>query len=370
MKTKLYETEQEVYGRLEDEAFDPLTKSMPAKSATAEAQKLQRATAGDLKAALSVLSYLTSSIRDLRTLMQTAIHEAGNERIWRHLLTWLALGVWGDWTQSEDAPLQPLNWQEPVPGATAHAIIEAFTTDHSEAERALKQRVLHQGLDSSGRIQHASACLLGLRGDASAIPVLEQIILDTTRVPLKRRGPAGDWSILAVEALAAIDDPRCGPPLLVALADGHGELHRAANRALRDLGSTVADTLVKALNHSDSHVRWHAARALGQTGNPIGIETLVEGLHDEHPAVRWATASVLASLDAQALPYILRALIRQPLTEPYRQAVYHALHAMPSRHTRIYLQPLLEALQGSASGERAPAIAQKMLAEWRKEAST
>jgi HEAT repeat protein len=250
-------------------------------------------------------------------------------------------------------------------GAAAHAIIEAFTTDHIEAERMLKQRVLGQGLVSEGRIRKAAACLLGLRGDVDALPVLEQILQDATQVPLKRRGPAGDWSILAVEALAAINDPRCGPPLLCALAEGHGELHRAANRALRDMGSTAADTLVQGLNHPDSHVRWHTARALGQIGNPRGIETLVEGLHDEHPAVRWATASVLANLDAQAIPYILRSLIRQPMTEPYRQAIYHALHAMPSRHTRLYLQPLLEALQGPAPGVQVPAIAQKMLAEWK-----
>lgn len=367
MKTKLFETEQEVYGLLEDEAFDPVTDSIPVKRLSVEAQKVQRAMEGNTKAAMGVMSYLTSSIRDLRILMQTALHETGDERIWHCLLTWLALGAWGNWTQSENTPLQPLDWQEPVQGATAHAIIECFTTDHNEAERALKQRVLLQGLASSGRIQYASACLLGLRADACAIPVLERIILDTTQLLLKPRSHAEDWSILSVEALAAIDDPRCGPPLLIALAEGHGELHRAANRALRDLGDTVADTLVTALNHPDSHVRWHAARALGQIGNPVGIETLVEGLHDEHPAVRWATASVLASLDAQALPFILRALIRRPLTEPYRQAVYHALHAMPSHHTRIYLQPLLEALQGSAAGVQAPAIAQKMLAEWKPE---
>jgi HEAT repeat protein len=168
-----------------------------------------------------------------------------------------------------------------------------------------------------------------------------------------------------VEALAAINDPSCGPPLLKALAGGHGELHRAASCALRDLGDSATDILIEALNHPDSHVRWHAAHALGQIGNPRGIETLVEGLHDEHPAVRWATASVLANLDAQAIPTILRALIRIPMTEPFRQAVYHALHAMPSHHTRLYLQPLLEALQGPASSVQGPAIAQKMLAEWK-----
>jgi HEAT repeat protein len=365
MKTNLYLTEDEVYDRVGDETLDPAVDFIPPKKLSAETQKLRQASAGDLQAAANVLSYLTSSIRDLRTLMQTALHETGDEQIWRCLLTWLALGAWGDWAQAETVPVRPLKWQEPLQGAAAHAIIEAYTTDYIEAERALKQRVLQDGMTSTGRVRQAAACLMGLRGDVQALPILERIIQDATQVPLKRRGPAGDWSILAVEALAAIDDPRCGPPLLLALSEGPGELHRSASRAIRDLGDTVSDSLVEALNHPDSHVRWHAARALGQTGNPTGIETLVLGLHDEHPAVRWATASVLASLDAQAIPYILRDLIRRPMSETYRQAVYHALHAMPSRHTRIYLQPLLEALQGSAATVQAPAIAQKMLAEWK-----
>lgn len=365
MKTQLYLTEEEAYNQVGNEGLDPAVDFIPPTRLSGETQKLRSAAQGDLNAAVSVMSYLTSSIRDLRTLMQAALHETGDEQIWRCLLTWLALGAWGDWTKTETSPPQPLKWQEPVQGAGAQAIIEAFTTDPIEAEGALKQRVLQAGLASDGAIQRAAGCLLGLRGDESALPILEKIIADATQVPLKRRGPAGDWSILAVEALAAINDPRCGPPLLCALAEGHGELHRAASRALRDLGDTTTDTLIGALNHPDSHVRWHAARALGQIGNPRGIETLVEGLHDEHPAVRWATASVLASLDAQAIPAILRALIRRPMTEPFRQAVYHALHAMPSHHTRLYLQPLLEALQGPASSFQGPAIAQKMLAEWK-----
>ena len=262
MKTHLYETEQDVYGRLEDEPLNPAVDFIPPKRLSVETQKLLRAGEGDLLAAASVLSYLTSSIRDLRTLMQTALHETGDEQIWRCLLTWLASGLWGDWTRAETSPAQTLSWQEPVPGASAHAIIEVYTNDNIEAERLLKHRVLQQGLASNGRIQQAAACLLGLRGDECALPILEQIILDATHIPLKRRGPAGDWSILAVEALAAIDDPRCGPPLLHALAEGPGELHRAASRALRDLGDTVAETLVTALTHPDSHIRWHTARAL------------------------------------------------------------------------------------------------------------
>jgi HEAT repeats len=366
MKTNLYLTEDEVYDQPGDERIDPGVDFIPAKRLSAETKKIRSAEKGDLNSAVNLMSYLTSSIRDLRILMQTALHETGDEQIWRCLLTWLALGAWGDWTKGETSPPQPLEWQEPVQGAGAHAILEVFTIDYIEAEAALKGRVLQEALASVGTVQIAAACLLGLRGDGLAIPILEKIISDATQVPLKRRGPAGDWSILAVEALAAINDPRCGPALLSALAEGHGELHRAASRALRDLGDKATDTLIVALNHPDSHVRWHAARALGQIGNSRGIDTLVEGLHDEHPAVRWATSSVLASLDAQAIPALLRALIRRPMTEPFRLAVYHALHAMPSHHTRLYLQPLLEALQGPASSVQGPAIAQKMLAEWKR----
>ena len=111
--------------------------------------------------------------------------------------------------------------------------------------------------------------------------------------------------------------------------------------------------------HPDSHIRWHAARGLGHIGSLRGIETLVEGLRDDHESVRWATAATLALLDTPAIPHILRQLIDRPLDERYRQAVYHALHAMSSDAARSYLQPLLNALRDPTAAYRVPGAGPK-----------
>lgn len=344
-----------------DSPLDPETRT----ARTAESGLLQRVAEGDLQAAAQVLSYLTSNLADLRAIMQKNIHEARNGHIWRCLLAYLATSKWGDWDPLGKASLEqlrPLKWDEPRAGAAAQAIAELFVVDMNEAEGKRKELILIRALNAPRPICFAAAWLLGLRGNPEAIPILNEIITggdDPTRAADE------SWQLRAVEALATLGDARGAPALLVALTNNRGAVHRLASRALRELGPAAEDVLQMALQHPDSHIRWHAARGLGQIGNLRGIQTLVEGLRDEHPAVRWATASTLADLDAQAIPFILRFLIDQPLSEPVRQAVYHALHAMPTPSTRQYLQPLLEALRGQSAAVHAPVIAQRMLAEWK-----
>ncbi len=345
----------------DDSPFDVETR----KTRTAEVGLLQRAAEGDLRAAAQILGYLTSNLADLRAIMQKTIHQARNGQIWRCLLAYLATGMWGDWDPLGKASLdqlRPLKWKEPKPGAAAQAIAELFVVDMDEAEGKRKELVLIRALRAPQPIHFAAAWLLGLRGNAEAIPVLEEMI---TGGEDPARAADESWQLRAIEALATLGDARGAPALLVALTNNRGAVHRLASRALRELGPAAEDVLQIALQHPDSHIRWHAARGLGQIGNLRGIQTLVEGLRDDHPAVRWATASTLADLDAQAIPFILRFLIDQPLSEPVRQAVYHALHAMPSASTRQYLQPLLEALRGQSAAVHAPVIAQRMLAEWK-----
>jgi HEAT repeat protein len=131
------------------------------------------------------------------------------------------------------------------------------------------------------------------------------------------------------------------------------------------MGGLAESTWIIALRHPDSHVRWHAARALGQFGDPRAVDVLAQGLFDENHAVRWATAQVLASLDAAAIPAILKTLAEHPLDEQYRQVVYHALHAMPAAQTQEYLRPLLHALSGASAAVEAPCVAQRILSEWK-----
>lgn len=332
----------------------------------AQAELIQSAARGDRKAAAQVLSYLTSSLADLRHILSQALHDTRDPQIWRCLLTYLAERKWGDWNDPAHLAVK-LEWKEPQPGAVLQSISAIYTLDETQAEAAVKHTVLVEGLQSSPVIRHPAACLLGLRGAAAAIPVLEEIIAGGESGPSESSqfntslSEALEWQILATRALAVLDDPRSAPPLIQALAHGRGALHRAAGRALHDLGSTAQPALLDALHHPDSHVRWHAARALAHCADASGATILCEGLYDEQAEVRWATANVLGALDAAVLPAILRSLVAHRLNESYRRAIYHALHSMPSHHTQELIRPLLDALHGPAPSLEAPLAAERLL---------
>jgi len=322
---------------------------------------LSRAILDDPEAVSQVINYLGSANPDLRKMVLVTLHECEEEPIWRHLLHCLAYECWsGADAATEEVPstatLPPIQ----IGDAHTQTIAEAFVIDLSQEEQTLKDNLLQGELASEDvRIRYSSAYLRGLRGDAAMIPVLDEMI----------ESGELEWQLRAIQALVVIHDERCGALLIKALAKyrqpDHGrQLHQEARRAIFDLGRTAQPALLKALSHPDSHIRWHAARSLSQVGDASGADQLAEGLYDHSQAVRWATANVLAELGTPAIPAVLRVISQQPLEEPFRQAAYHALHAMISPQIQAYLQPLLEALRNPAGRLQAPQIAQRMLTQW------
>jgi len=351
----------------------------------AQAKILDRAVSGDIHAAADVMHYLSSNNADLRMMMQSALHDYPDAKIWRYLLNFLALYTWEDayWhiglvePPAERAEMElrcaEINKQM---GAQAkesclQSVIEVFALDESENERKQKNDLLSTTLSHSGEIsprlppsqaqrrrlvRYAAVYLSGLRADPQVIPILEEMIEDAEL----------SWKTRAVHALGVINDTRCGPALLKALASGQHPLHQDASRVLNEMGPLALGIWEEALQHPNSHVRWHAARGLGQVGDTRGIEILAEGLDDENQAVRWVTARVLANLDSTAIPAILNVLTQHRLSEPLRQAANHALHAMPSRLTQEYLQPLLKALHSPAASVEVPHQAQLLALQWKR----
>jgi HEAT repeat protein len=315
----------------------------------AEAGLVERALNGDVLAANTVFNYLSSTNPHLRQIMKETLHELQDDRLWRHLLRCLALQRWDDQLDCERR-------HDPEASARIDAsICEAFVEDTSEADRELKLIVLREGMaHSDTRLRHAAAYLLGHRKDPRAIPILDEAIDEAN----------SQWQLRAIRALAVLKHEHCGRPLIKALAKDRNVLHQAANRALQELDTAAASAYVEALNHPNRHIRWHAARGLGQIGDTRCVDVLVEGLYDDNRSVRWATARVLANLDRQAVPAILNVLIQHTLTEPLREAGFHALNSMPSIQTRERLKPLLLVLGGSSTSMQASAVANRLLEEW------
>ena len=349
---------------LEDDLSDP--PGVHSQRYTAQSTTLNDAVQGDPSATETVFHYLSSSNRDLRHIILSTLHDVEQAATWQALLPCLAVIVAPEsWVDTGDSFLatwlrRKMLAAQRHPDAPGYnferierSLVEAFVLDESEGEARLKTAVLYDAL-AWQQMRYSAGYLLGMRGDLRAIPILEEMVESKT---LK-------LSLWAIQALAALDDELCGPPLVAALARDRGELHHEAQHALGELGRKAEPSLVVALEHPDSHIRWHAARALGQIGDDQAVGALAAGLYDDNQAVRWTSARVLANLEASAIPAILGVLCCHPITDPFRQAAYHALHSMPSRQTQAYLQPLLQVLNSPGASIAAPAVANRMLAEW------
>ncbi|NIP51920.1 hypothetical protein GWN42_17215 [candidate division KSB1 bacterium] len=325
-----------------------MSTSIAAQSYTTEIELLRNALRGDKEAANKALKYLSSANPHLCGIMQEAIHEIKDDKIWSRLLICFALHLWDDHLDCE---------RRTDPGSSERidqAIIEVFVDDRNGWEKPQKQSTLQTSLTHSRpKIRYAAAYLLGLRGDSQSIPVLAEAI----------ESPYAEWKLRAAKALAHLKDERCGPPLLKLLIEDRGELHREASRALNSLGSIARSTWQKALNHPNRHIRWHAARGLGEMGDSSLALILAEGLRDDDYAVRWATADVLSILGEEGIRATLNMLSRYPLNEQFRRAAYHALHGSSYARAQERLKPLLDSMRGSASNLETAIIAQKLLME-------
>lgn len=314
-----------------------------------ETDLLLLADRGDVEASSKILKYLGSNSPDLRRVMQETIRDAAGPEFWHKLLQCLALHRWDeqvdcDWRQDP-------NSSERID----QAIIELFIEDESGEDRTAKVAALNEGLIShEARLRWSAACLFGLRGEPEMIPLLEETI---------ELGPL-DWKLQAIQALGKLNQECCGQSLVKALAMDRGPLHHAARLALRDMGQMAEPAWIEALEHPNSHIRWHAARGMGDLGKVNYAYILAEGLLDSHPAVRWATADVLARLGSPAVPATLTILSQHKLNAPIRDAAFHALNAIRSRRTRERLQPLLEAMHGPAASIETPTLAQQLLMNW------
>ena len=329
-----------------------MTAVVAPKSHLIETDILRQALEGDFQAANKTLKYLSSTNPHLCKIMQDAIHDLKSTQIWPRLLHCLALHRWDDQLDCE---------RRSDPAASSRidqAIIETFLEDRNGWETPYKEEILKQALnETEPRVRYASAYLLGLRGNLSAIDGLSEAITSSSVT----------WKQRAVKALASLKHEQCGPPLIKVLIEDRGELHREAGRALHSLGTLARSAWESVLDHPDSHIRWHAARGLGEMGNSSLALPLAEGLRDDDYVVRWATADVLAKLGEAGIPATLTMLSRHPLNEQFRRAAYHALHGVSSTSAQRRLKPLLEAMRGPAASIETASIAQKILMKWEKE---
>lgn len=139
-----------------------------------------------------------------------------------------------------------------------------------------------------------------------------------------------------------------------------------ARKALEAMGKRAVPALVEALRDPKSPhlLRWEAAKSLGEIGDPEAAPALVEALEDQEFDVRWLSAKGLIEMNVKALRPLFQALIERADSVLLRQGAHHVLHDLAKGELRIYLAPILIAMEGAEPGVHVPpavSYAQEML---------
>lgn len=144
---------------------------------------------------------------------------------------------------------------------------------------------------------------------------------------------------------------------LIRALSSYNDLSRVeARKALVSMGGQAIPYLAEALKDANSLRRWEAAKALGEIGDPSAAPILVEALEDERFEVRWLAAKGLIELNIKGLEPLFHALIRHADSALLRQGAHHVLHDLAKGELRIYLAPVLIALEAMDSTVQVPSV--------------
>ncbi|HLZ08319.1 MAG TPA: HEAT repeat domain-containing protein, partial [Chloroflexota bacterium] len=201
-------------------------------------------------------------------------------------------------------------------------------------------------------IQIVALDLVGRGGDHAAIAdIISALTSDDLEVKEQ-----------AVETLGQLGGLAAIEALLRALRAEHSFLDRPITRALIQIGSEAVPYLVDALADPNETIRWHAAEALADIGDPRAIESLVGVLEDADSAVRWNAARGLAHLGEPALIKLLEALETRPLTPWLSQGARYVLRHVALGRSRKELRALAGALDHPTASVEVPLRAEEAIA--------
>ncbi len=107
-----------------------------------------------------------------------------------------------------------------------------------------------------------------------------------------------------------------------------------------DQGAGEFESLLQALQGSDSYERHRAAIGLGRSGNPRAVDPLIRALADQDPFVRSFAATALGNLgDRRAVPSLIKALADREMI--VRRAAVAALGGLKDKDA---VEPLIQKL--------------------------
>lgn len=271
-----------------------------------------------------------------------AIQASQAPALWHDLLTLMATGT------LDGARVPDVLPDSAAQHRLAIKIYALFAHDPVPATVAVKRKTLVSGLhEVEPAVRKAAAELLGARECSQATDALIATLQDDGSVGVQRA---------VADALGEIGDPAAVGPLMRVLQSDDGLLRETAREVLITFGDLAVAALTESLTDADDRVRWAAAKALSEIGDPAAAPALVRSLEDENGGIRWLAAEGLVTLGHAALPPLLQALVEHSESVWLREGAHHVLRALareealsgvvsPVLHALDDIQPDLEVIE-------------------------
>ena len=145
--------------------------------------------------------------------------------------------------------------------------------------------------------------------------------------------------------------------LALVLSDRDGRKREETRAALVAIGEPIILVLTGLITNPNHHVRWEAAKALGEINHPDAAPALVVALGDSETDIRWLGGEGLLGLGHAAIEPLLRELAEHGCDVQLRQGAHHVVRELVRAGRHSYLAPLLDALDGPAAADTVPPTA-------------
>jgi HEAT repeat protein len=149
--------------------------------------------------------------------------------------------------------------------------------------------------------------------------------------------------------------------LVADLASDRRVTRICARERLIEIGSRAVPSLINALDDREAHVRWEAAKTLGEIADPVAASSLVAHLEDKNVDLRWVAAMALVKLGPAVLPSLARALLEQDDAQWLREGAHRVCHYLKKKHSDELAAALLSALDTREPELTVPGVAYEIL---------
>jgi HEAT repeat protein len=196
---------------------------------------------------------------------------------------------------------------------------------------------------SSSTVRWQAAAVLGLKGDARAVPPLVLALADNSN-------DTRYWSAIA---LGQINDSISREPLIQSLGDPNASVRKSAGWALRKIeGTNAADLMISILNEENSSKRSGAAAALGEANSIRAVYALISALSDPESDVRSIAADSLGNLnDMDSLAVLVQSTSIKPLVQTLTDNSPEVRNAARNSLTKMGKVAVGELIQVLGEGE-------------------